>query len=314
MSLRHEYHNAHLLNLCPDSVNSDDWQLFIDEMQSAECQQQAEHPVQIDLELNSGCNMACPFCRHGYEDIENKNVDIERIKRLIDEAVAFGVKSIKFSYINEPLINKQLEHVVDYAKQQGIVNLYFTTNGTLLTPERRAKLLASHITKIFVSIDAATAVTYDKQRLSGQFDRVVTNVIALIKERGSKKFPIVRVSFLRNRLNLHEMQQFKTFWQNKADVIAFQKMNEVPDQNTGILPDENNDDLKCAFPFKQLVVDADGDILPCCTLYGKKLKLGNIQSMTLKQAWQSESMQKLQHIHKTNQWKNNPVCKRCILG
>lgn len=68
----------------------------------------------------------------------------------------------------------------------------------------------------------------------------------------------------------------------------------------------------CSFPFKQLVVDYEGDILPCCKMGGKKLKLGNIKSMTLFDAWNSAEHRHLQKIHSKGNWKSNPVCLRCM--
>jgi len=47
---------------------------------------------------------------------------------------------------------------------------------------------------------------------------------------------------------------------------------------------------------------------------GKKLVIGNIKNMSLKKAWNSKKMKELRYIHKNNKWKDNPICKRCILN
>jgi radical SAM protein with 4Fe4S-binding SPASM domain len=92
-------------------------------------------------------------------------------------------------------------------------------------------------------------------------------------------------------------------------------MNDLPDIDTGItLSSSNNNKDGCSFPFKQIVIDNEGDILPCCKMGGKKLALGNIKNMSLKDAWNSKKMKDLRDIHKTNRWKENSVCKRCILN
>ena len=146
-------------------------------------------------------------------------------------------------------------------KSKGIINIYMVTNGTLLTPKRRESLMQSGLTKLFVSLDAVTAETYNKQRLSGQFNKVVANVLAFIKERNElgQQFPLVRVSFLKNQINIHEEAEFTQFWTGKADLIAFQKMNEVPDKDTGLtIADVDMPTKGCDFPFKQLVIDDDG--------------------------------------------------------
>lgn len=317
MANTHEFVHGDLLKLCPPETNVDDWSLFLNEMDRANAMESLDHPVQIDVELNSGCNMKCPFCLHGYEDIKNENVGIETYYKIIDEAVEIGVKSLKLNYINEPMLRKDLEHCIRYAKDKGILNIYMATNGSLLNAKRRKSMLESGITKIFVSIDAITPETYNLQRLDGRYRMVVENVCELIKERNAlgRQFPIIRVSFLKNTLNVHEAQEFEDFWSDKADMIAFQKMNEVPDMDTGLtIKDLDVPDEGCQFPFKQLVVETTGNILPCCKLSGKKLVIGNIKDMTLKEAWDSQSMKTLQAMHVNGDWKKDKICFECIMG
>jgi len=261
--------------------------------------------------------MKCPFCLHGYENRPNTLMPIERYKRLIDEAVAFGVRGLKLNYINEPMLRKDLEQCISYAKSAGMLNVYMVTNGTLLNDKRRDSMLNCGITKVFISVDAATSETYDKQRLSGKFNLVVKNILDFVEERNRRglTYPLVRVSFVRNALNIHEEEDFRKFWKDKVDIIAFQMMTELPDLNSGLtIKKQVNETKGCTFPFKQLVVDYEGDILPCCKMGGKKLLLGNIDSMTLQEAWSSDKMRDLQLMHKNNRWHENPVCDRCISG
>jgi len=225
---------------------------------------------------------------------------------------------LKLNYINEPMLRTDLERCIAYAKAAGMLNVYLVTNGTLLNAKRRTSMLDSGITKVFVSVDAATSGTYNKQRLSGKFDLVVKNILEFVAERDRRGliYPLVRVSFLRNALNIHEEEAFREFWQDRVDMLAFQKMNDLPDRDSGLtlngrVPKERRG---CTFPFKQLVVDYEGDILPCCKMGGKKLALGNIDNMTLSGAWNSDKMKALQQMHKEERWRDNPVCKRCIGG
>lgn len=306
-----------LLSLCPPDVNRKDWAAFRRNFALTEKFVEFDHPLQLDVELNGGCNMKCPFCIHGYGDkIPNKKMEIADYHRIIEEAVEIGVKSLKLNYINEPMLRKDLEECIKYARDKGILNVYMVTNGTCLNAKRRESLLASGITKLFISLDAVTAETYDKQRLSGNFERVVENVEKFLELRNEHKlqFPLVRVSFLKNAANIHEAEAFQTYWEEKVDIISFQTMNEVPDQTTGLLLDaEQKTTGGCSFPFKQLVVDHNGTILPCCKLAGRSLPLGNIATMTLKEAWNSKRIKQLRKIHRTDEWRQHPVCFKCMV-
>jgi radical SAM protein with 4Fe4S-binding SPASM domain len=318
MTFFHKIHNRNLLEECPIGIDSHDWELFRDNYKKAEQFEQLENPVQLDIELNGGCNMKCPFCLHGYGDKRpNTLMPMEHYKRLINEAVELGIRGLKLNYINEPMLRTDLEQCIAYAKTAGILNVYMVTNGTLLNNKRRASILNSGITKIFISVDAATSQTYNRQRLSGKFDLVVRNILGFVEERNRRGliYPLVRVSFLRNSLNIHEEEAFREFWQDKVDMIAFQKMTDLPDLDSGLAIDDMSKEKRgCTFPFKQLVVDHEGDILPCCKMGGKKLALGNIENMTLKEAWNSDNMKDLKLMHKEHRWEENPVCKRCIAG
>lgn len=315
MSKTHEFKNYDALWQCPPEVAPELWNQFAAEMKQADNMEVLDFPVQIDVELNAGCNMRCPFCTHGYEKIENTKMDLKHYFRMVDEAVANGAKSLKLNYINEPMLRTDLEDCIKYAKNAGIINIYMATNGSLLSESRRKKLIHSGITKIFVSIDAITPETYAKQRLDGKYyEKIVQNVVNLVEERNALglEFPKVRVSFLKNALNQGEEKAFEDFWQDKVDVIAFQKMNEVPDRDTGLMVETESEQQGCQFPFKQLVVANDGSILPCCKLYGRKLSLGNIADTTLKQAWDSPKMKNLREIHKSGEWRNHEICRACI--
>tara|TARA_R110000824_G_scaffold18676_1_gene73559 strand:- start:3209 stop:4171 length:963 start_codon:yes stop_codon:yes gene_type:complete len=306
-----------LLSLCPPDVDPTDWGKFRNNFALTEQFVELDHPLQLDIELNGGCNMKCPFCIHGYgEKIPNKKMAIADYHRIIEEAVDIGVKSLKLNYINEPMLRKDLEKCIRYARDKGIINVYMVTNGTCLNAKRRESILESGLTKLFVSLDAVTEETYDKQRLSGNFHRVVENIEKFLELRNDRglQFPLVRVSFLKNAINIHEADAFQTYWEEKVDIIAFQTMNEVPDQKTGLLlKQEKKVTNGCSFPFKQLVIDHQGTILPCCKLAGKELPLGNIADTTLKEAWDGKRMRHLRQIHSTDEWKDHPICSGCMV-
>jgi radical SAM protein with 4Fe4S-binding SPASM domain len=318
MTFFHDIRNRNLLEECPVGVDLHDWEAFRENYEKAGRFEELASPPQLDIELNGGCNMACPFCLHGYGDKRpNTLLPIEQYQALIDEAVALGVRGLKLNYINEPMLRTDLERCIAYAKAAGILNVYMVTNGTLLNVKRRTSMLDCGITKVFISIDAATSGTYSKQRLSGKFDLVVKNILDFVEERDRRglRYPLVRVSFLRNALNIHEEEAFREFWQDKVDMLAFQRMNDLPDLDSGLtIKDQAREaeDRRCSFPFKQLVVDHQGDILPCCKMGGKQLALGNIESMSLKGAWESDKMKRLQLMHKEDRWRENPVCNRCL--
>jgi radical SAM protein with 4Fe4S-binding SPASM domain len=312
----------------PPDTNKKDWDEFRMKYNSAANLELQDNPIQLNLGLSMNCNLKCGFCIQGITDHSkmyyNKvkkspggsKMGFDAYKKIIDEAVSFGVKSVKLNSIDEPLLNKDIASYIIYAKSAGIINIYFSTNGILLTDEMAKSLIDSGLTKIQISIDSITKETYQKQRNSGKYETIVSNVLGFIDRRNAmgRKFPLVRVSFLQTRMNIHEMQKFIDFWEGKADIIGLQEMNELPEGESDYFIGGGIKSFRCAFPFKQLKVDATGSIHPCCAMNGINMKLGDIQDISLKDAWNSPQMKDLQGLHKYGDYKKNPHCNKCING
>lgn len=278
-------------------------------------------PLQLDFELNSHCNLRCSFCTHGHEVIKKKTLPFHDFAKVIDEGERYGLCSIKLNYINEPLLVPDICKYIDYARARGVLNVYFATNGTLLDDAKIDELIDAKVSKVMVSLDATTAETFALMRHSNQFDQIVGNVRRLLNRRAERgvSWPLVRVNFLKTELNIHEADDFVSLWSGVADMIGFQDRVNLPGIDNDLtapspLPVLENDkrDFRCSFPYKLMVVDSNGDILPCCTFSGRALPMGNVADMTIREAWDGLKMRKLKRLHRDGGYAANPVCKHCV--
>ena len=108
MSYFHDIKNKNLLELCPPSINIHHWQEFRNNYKKANNFDELKYPIQIDVELNGGCNMKCPFCTHGYvkNKIPNILMDFDVFKKIIDESISLGTRGLKLNYIKHFAQNK----------------------------------------------------------------------------------------------------------------------------------------------------------------------------------------------------------------
>ena len=268
-------------------------------------------PLQIDFELNSTCQMKCSFCLHGHTKVPKRSLTFEQFCKVIDEGSCYGLCSIKLNYINEPLLNKDLARYVEYAKSKGVLNVYFATNGLLLTEEMSQQLIDAQVSKIMISLDATTPATFMKMRGSKHFDRIVGNIQRLLELR-TEGYPLVRVNFLQTPVNAHEADEFIEQWTGIDDMIGFQQCVGLPGVEYGEL--EHDEEFRCAFPYKLVAIDSAGNILPCCTFSGREMPLGHIDDMRIIDAWKSERMQELRAIHRFGRYAENPACAGCVNG
>ena len=84
-------------------------------------------------------------------------------------------------------------HRDDVPELLGIMDVFVTTNGALLTQVRAKELIDAGVSRIHLSVDAYSEESYDKIRHKGYFKKVLDNIHGLIKTRGASKLPIVRL-------------------------------------------------------------------------------------------------------------------------
>ncbi len=287
-----------------------------------------EFPIQIDFELNATCNLKCPMCPLSVESNSIKkdfSLSFEIFSKIIDEGVKKGLKAVRLNYLNEPLLRADLEEFIKYAKAKGVLDIYFSTNGMLLDKKRAESLIKSGLDRIQISIDANSSEVYSQMRPGGKFNKVVQNVLNLVelKKELNSVTPLVRVNFVRTEINESELESFINFWRDKVDMIGAQEM-VAPPKSTKDLKSKTTtkmEKFRCSFPNKNLVITADGNVLPCCTFWGDEMPLGNIYTqikqsgeLCIEKFYNCAKMIALRELHKCGNYQQNEICKKCVEG
>lgn len=255
-------------------------------------------PVHLDLELRDNCNQRCVFCPRNTDEHPDLPYSINTSAELSDpwlvrlqgEAREHGLWSINLGAFAEPLINKNVFAVVEGFHAAGVVDSRIITNGLLLDRYTDA-VFASGLVQLFVSIDAFRSETYTRQRGPG-YERVVANLLGFLAERRRRGavLPVVRVSFVVTEQNEAELDEFVAFWSQHVDFVDVQARTDYHAAAVGQVRVRK---FHCIDPFRRLAVLANGDILPCCTFWGRTLPIGNLSTGGLLDAWRGSAMQKV---------------------
>jgi radical SAM protein with 4Fe4S-binding SPASM domain len=164
-------------------------------------------PTHLQLEVTSACNLACAMCLVSYRPTINRAqgaMPMELFRRLVDGTPE--LERLTLQGLGEPLLQPHLFEMVAYAKARGIA-VGFNSNAMLLTRERADRLVAAGLDWLHVSLDGATAATYEGIRARADFDRVTKNLRGLqeAKRAAGAAVPSVQVVFVAMRRNLHEL-------------------------------------------------------------------------------------------------------------
>src|SRR5262249_55970672 len=124
------------------------------------------------IEPTNLCNLACPTCPTGTGKIKPlPQMTLERFDRVIEQ-VAPKMRNIALWNYGEPLLNRELPHMIAHAKKAGVGVVKVSSNVHFLDGERGAAILQSGLDVLILSVDGATAETYGKFRKEGDFERV----------------------------------------------------------------------------------------------------------------------------------------------
>ncbi len=130
-------------------------------------------PRIVAWELTRSCNLACAHCRAAaHREPYPGELSLEECKRVIDDIAAI-TDPILILTGGEPLMRSDIFEIIEYAQQAGL-HPVIGTNGTLITDEIAAKIAASGIPRVSVSLDFPTAEGQDAFRgEAGAFEQTI---------------------------------------------------------------------------------------------------------------------------------------------
>lgn len=170
-----------------------------------------ELPQYVQIEPVGQCNLRCRMCAIQFREDGPPHgppafMDFDAFTRLVDELR--GVRELHLQGLGEPMMHPRFFDMVEYAVARG-VRVTTNTNLTLLTAARAERCVTSGLFRIHVSIDGATAATYERIRLRARFDRVVRNLARLVdaRQRLRSEHPEVRIVLVIMRENLEELPE-----------------------------------------------------------------------------------------------------------
>ncbi len=269
-----------------------------------------EFPIHLDIEPASGCNLKCPMCFQSFNPPPKGFIDLALYKRIIDEGAAHGLCSIKLTYRGEPLLHPGLPEMIKYAKDKGILDVMFNTNGMLLTEKKARQLIEAGLDKIIFSIDGYTKETYEKIRRGAKFETAVKNIKRLqeLKKEMNSSKPIVRVQMIDSPETHSQVEGYLKFWGAIADHVA---MEDLLDWNIKQEQCTVDNDFACAQLWQRLLIMYDGEYILCCGDHYNRMKLGNYNDKPVAEMWNSPLLKGFRELHKKGESHRMLCCRYC---
>ncbi|HEX6810587.1 MAG TPA: radical SAM protein [Planctomycetota bacterium] len=175
----------------------------------------AFRPIKLEMDITNQCNLRCVMCHFSmasYHERPQRHITLDRFQAL-GEQVFHRAHQVSLSYGTEPLLHKDIGGLLACLQKHEVPHTYMHTNGLLLRESVIEAMIAHAFSFLFVSVDAATAETYERIRVGGSFRRLLDRLALLrsLKERHGSQLPRLGLGFVLMRQNMAELPAFVEF-------------------------------------------------------------------------------------------------------
>ena len=255
------------------------------------------------FETTSICNLSCKICY--INEIKRKPaiMSFDLYKKVLDNTPR--LERISLNNWGEPLLNKDLFRMVKYAKNSGIRNVIFTTNGSLLNDKYSNEIIESGLDIIEFSIHK------DKESYKNirnfNYHNMVTIIDNFISFRNKNKSNLkIAIKIVVDNTTELKIKYLKEKWSDKVDYIKL-----IPRIFSGQKKRNSFCQELIGSYNGRLVILSDGYVVPCCVDYLGLLYIGNAnKSSNLSTLWNNHLMTKLRNEQTSGVFRK--PCDDCV--
>lgn len=253
-------------------------------------------PYILKVESTNICNLRCPFCldrdREAFKEGRGfGRMTVEDFKKIVDTLGPYTIRMNLYGS-GEPVLFPEIYEMISYASSKNI-GVAISANLSHFKQENVDKLLTCGLEHLIVSCHGATAESYIKYNVGGNFERVMENMRLIIRKKKElgKKLPFIDWQFLLFAHNQHEKSLAKKLAKDiGVDIIRFvlpnipqehkEEWRPGPRKPNSASEEESKSDAadktspppklghvkfhRCSWPYRSIFFNWDGGILPCC--------------------------------------------------
>jgi radical SAM protein with 4Fe4S-binding SPASM domain len=235
-------------------------------------------PDVVRIEPSGICNFKCIHCPIG---VEGGHRVILRYEKFIEyfDALPFVPRVLVLYHGGEPLLNKYLEAMIQYAKDKGVKKIAFNTNASMLNSNRDL----SQVDELRVSFDGDNENDNNRIRVNSSFDKHAAEVrkLALSHNR-----PTV-IKIYNARVGTNKPADYLTEYFKDCPNVIFEGIQIRQWARLNSEPKPFKEGVThCVALMETFTILSDGSVPMCCEdLQGDDI-IGNVNKNTPMELWQ----------------------------
>lgn len=155
-------------------------------------------PLFIAWQINSECNLGCLHCceeaGHSIPDEMNK----DQFLNFLRQAVELKIPYVALSG-GEPLLHPNFFEICEFLRKYN-TSIKIETNGEFINEKVAKRMGELKFRSVQISLDGATALTHERLRLAGNWEKAVKACRLLLKEKINTE-----IVFVPTKFNIHEI-------------------------------------------------------------------------------------------------------------
>lgn len=288
-------------------------------------------PNAIYIEPTNICDANCIFCAYQFYGAKKGCLNIETLKKILNEAKEIGVKNINLTpFAGEILVDNNILGKINLIKEYKFDKVGTYTNLLNLHNIDTKKFLNSGLTELHISSAPLKKDLYEKIYRVNKYDIFLKNLIHLLKVFNNSNRKTIKNIYLefRSPLTFHECINLPDYILHVKELITeninVSSMNVFDSWMGAIKETDLINGMNIAKPNGKKIIPcsrlnivqilSNGDIRVCGCRFNNKSKkdvfyVGNISKVSIKNAYNSNTVYKIKKGFITH----DPVieCQKC---
>ena len=300
-------------------------------------------PSTLMVEPTNRCNLKCPACPTGRGTLNRpgRAMSFDEFRAILDQALAppIYLQNVTLFNYGEPFMCRDLLPMIRYAEERGLRTMT-STNGHFFTSERiAAEVVESGLSELIVCLDGADQETISRYRGRADFAGILEGIRRVARAKSERRLdsPVVELQFIVMKHNEHQLGRMRElaaelgvdrFIEKTVGVHAidpdFQRLAEDllprdlsrsryerrPDGSFALKGDPPR---SCEYVYSTLVVNSNGDAVPCCYDIHSDHVMGNVFETPLGDVWRGRRFRDFRRRIETSRGEI-PICRACPEG
>jgi len=264
--------------------------------------------AKVAVELTNRCNLRCAMCPMGHLKRAQADMAWDLVEKVAADLQDNGIRVSWLHEMGEPLLYPRLAEAIELFPGASV-----STNAIILDEEYARELLATSLGRIRLCLDTVNPRVYPHIRRGGIFEEVVGNIRRFLDLCLGHDIRVEIQRMITLRTAHERIEDFQDFLhlERYPQACVVEKTCEGLDTSDATELHESYYGCFQGYPFRWLIVLADGSVTHCCyDAHGQQV-IGDMRTQSVREILASTTIDRYMASFKAKDWQTLPRCGEC---